>query len=395
MLTHIAALGDVAFINPRQETRPGGDTVVSFLRMSDVGTDGTTTPGTDRPFSDVAKGYTQFSQNDVLVAKITPCFENGKIAQATTRHARAAGSTEFHVVRPKANVVDGRYLHYFLRQPIIRLVGEKRMTGSAGQRRVPESYLAELRIPVPPIEEQRKIASMLNEVELLRTMRRQTIGFMSELGESIFSDIFGNGSEPLTTRPLKEVADVASGITKGRKVPSGTPLRTVPYLAVANVQDKRLNLSAVKTIEASESEIERYRLHKDDLLLTEGGDPDKLGRGTLWNNEIPEAIHQNHIFRVRLLNQHHVNPVFLNWYVGSDFGKRYFLRSAKRTTGIASINSTQLKNFPLRLPPIHQQEEFAEKLAEIREVKSLQNTHMHVLDELFDSLQARAFHGEL
>ena len=91
---------------------------------------------------------------------------------------------------------------------------------------------------------------------------------------------------------LAELADIGSGITKGRKL-NGQATREVRYLAVANVQDRRLDLSYVKTIEATENEISRYRLQKGDLLLTEGGDPDKLGRGTLWASEIVEAIHQN------------------------------------------------------------------------------------------------------
>ena len=91
-----------------------------------------------------------------------------------------------------------------------------------------------------------------------------------------------------------------SGITKGRKL-NGQPVRTIPYLAVLNVQDRRLNLDVVKEIEATDAEIDRYRLQRDDLLLTEGGDPDKLGRGTLWNDESPECIHQNHVCsKVRL-----------------------------------------------------------------------------------------------
>src|SRR5260370_20248201 len=129
-----------------------------------------------------------------------------------------------------------------------------------------------------------------------------------------------------------------SGNTKGRNI-NVSPVRTVPYLAVVNVQDRALDLRQLKTIAATEAEIQRYRLQKDDLLLTEGGDPDKLGRGTLWSGEIDECIHQNHIFRVRLTDSRFL-PVFVNWVVGSERGKRYFLRSAKQTTGIASINLT-------------------------------------------------------
>ena len=166
-------------------------------------------------------------------------------------------------------------------------------------------------------------------------------------------------------------------------------------MAVANVQDKRLNLSAVKEIDATAAEIAKYRLKRNDLLLTEGGDPDKLGRGTLWREELPLAIHQNHIFRVRLHEDAEIHPAFLNWLVASERGRRYFLRSAKQTTGIASINATQLKNFPLLMPPLELQRTYAERLAKLEAEKVLQRTQLVRLDSLLASLQYRAFRGEL
>jgi type I restriction enzyme, S subunit len=150
----------------------------------------------------------------------------------------------------------------------------------------------------------------------------------------------------------------------------------------------------LKTIEASEDEINRYRLQRNDLLLTEGGDPDKLGRGTLWSGEIPECIHQNHVFRVRL-NTTDIDPLFLNWIVGSQRGKTYFLRSAKQTTGIASINMTQLKGFPVFIPPLPLQQQFAQRIAAIEALKATQREAIVQLDALFASLQHRAFRGEL
>jgi type I restriction enzyme, S subunit len=133
---------------------------------------------------------------------------------------------------------------------------------------------------------------------------------------------------------------------------------------------------------------------RDDLLLTEGGDPDKLGRGTLWNNELPECIHQNHIFRVRLKTERLI-PLFLNWLVGSQRGKKYFLRSAKQTTGIASINITQLKGFPLIVPPTPLQEAFADHIRALEALKANHQKALAELDALFASLQQRAFKGTL
>lgn len=340
----------------------------------------------EREIEAVLKGFTYFQNGDILVAKITPCFENGKIALAHVNHEHAFGSTEFHVIRPDATKANGRYLFHFLRQPRIRIEGEKRMTGSGGQRRVPKSFLEELEIPLPSLPEQRRIAAILDKAESLRNKRREAIAKLDQLLQSVFFEMFGdsvtNSKNWPAEKNLGELADICSGITKGRKTTAKT--RTTPYLAVANVQDRYLKLDAVKDIDASEDEIARYQLKKNDLLLTEGGDPDKLGRGSLWSEEIKECIHQNHVFRVRLTTKK-IHPVYLNWLVGSQRGKRYFLSVAKQTTGIASINLGQLKRFPLLIPPIALQEKFALIESKIRE--SQIQTHQASLKQL-DALQA-------
>ena len=149
-----ARLGDVAELNPPFAGSPPPDETVSFLPMAGVDSErADATPREVRRYSEVDRGYTPFADGDVLVAKITPCFENGKIAQARLPHRYAFGSTEFHVLRPGAKQLDGRYLVHFLRQRRIRVAGEQAMTGSAGQRRVPEHFLAGLTIPLPPLPE--------------------------------------------------------------------------------------------------------------------------------------------------------------------------------------------------------------------------------------------------
>lgn len=155
---------------------------------------------------------------------------------------------------------------------------------------------------------------------------------------------------------LKQVAKIQTGLAKGKKN-TNDPVK-LPYLRVANVQDGYLDLSEVKEVEVDNSKVERYLLKPNDVLLTEGGDFDKLGRGTLWRGELPKCLHQNHIFVVRT-NLQILHPKFLSLLAGSPYGKKYFLSCAKQTTNLASINSTQLKEFPVLLPPITEQKEIA------------------------------------
>ncbi len=257
--------------------------------------------------------------------------------------------------------------------------------------------LRALPVLFPPLPEQRRIAAILDEADALRAKRRAALAQLDEMAQAIFVEMFGdtitNSKQWDDGLPLGTLADIASGITKGRKPPS-SPLRTVPYLAVSNVQDRTLDLRHVKEIDASEDEIRRYRLKTNDLVLTEGGDPDKLGRGVLWHGEIEECIHQNHIFRVRLTSDA-VHPLFLSWIVSSRRGKDYFLRSAKQTTGIASINMGQLRAFPMLLPPRALQDEFAARLHHHGLLQRQALLAASTLNALFASLQHRAFRGEL
>jgi type I restriction enzyme S subunit len=258
-------------------------------------------------------------------------------------------------------------------------------------------FLKRLEIPLPPLDEQRRIAAILDKADALRRKRKRALNLLDSLIQSIFRDMFGDLSGfPQrwgSLQPLGHFADIVSGITKGRKL-NGEAVREVPYLAVSNVQDKFLDMTVVKTIEASEQEIERYRLEKNDLLLTEGGDPDKLGRGTLWANELYESIHQNHIFRVRVTSDR-VLPLYLIWLLGSPYGRAYFLKSAKQTTGIASINKRQLSDFPVALPPIDMQTKFEKRVHAVKHLLGLKNVVCAAADSLFSSLQSRAFSGQL
>ena len=143
-------------------------------------------------------------------------------------------------------------------------------------------------IPLPPLDDQRRIVAILDQADALRQHRKRVLDRLDVLAQSIFEQVIGDPTRnPFGWRDdlrLGEVAEIVSGVTKGRKL-NGASTRIVPYLAVANVQDRYLMLGNVKEIEATESEIGRFRLRRDDLLLTEGGDPDKLGRGALWKEE--------------------------------------------------------------------------------------------------------------
>lgn len=160
--------------------------------------------------------------------------------------------------------------------------------------------------------------------------------------------------------PLQIVAEVRSGVAKG-KSSLKDPI-TVPYLRVANVQDGHINLDEVKEIEIESEKLERYSLKFGDVLMNEGGDFDKLGRGDVWLGQIDPCLHQNHVFAVRP-QQQVLDSFFLAALAASNYGKTYFLSCAKRSTNLASINSSQIKEFPVLVPPIDEQKKIAKILS--------------------------------
>lgn len=198
--------------------------------------------------------------------------------------------------------------------------------------------------------------------------------------------------------PLGEAGEIGSGVTLGRRLVGVERTRSVPYLRVANVKDGRLDLSDVYHLEATEVEIEKLRLRWGGLLLTEGGDPDKLGRGTFWQNQIPECVHQNHIFRVRL-DVARFSPAFVSAQIASPYGKAYFLAHAKQTTGIATINQRVLAGFPLMVPPLAEQERIVAilttQLAAAEDARKAAEDELAAIEALPAALLRRTFSGEL
>jgi type I restriction enzyme S subunit len=340
----------------------------------------------------VRKGYTHFKNADVLFAKITPCMENGKAAIASGLSSGLGfGSTEFHVLRAKEEVLP-EWLFYFVRQPTFRREAKRNFTGTAGQQRVPTTFLSSAAIPVPPIPEQRRIVDLLSRAEGIVRLRREAENKAAELIPALFLDMFGDPArnpKGWAEQRLGDIAAVVSGVTKGRKFGDKKTVE-VPYLRVANVQSGHINLSEVKTIEVLPQDVQQLALQHGDVVLTEGGDFDKLGRGALWEHDIPNCIHQNHVFRVRL-NKGIALPEFFVTYLQAGKAREYFLRCAKRTTNLASINMTQLRDLPVVLPTLDKQQIFADRFAEVRSIQSQQTSATAKAKATFDALLNQAF----
>ena len=192
-------IADIAEINPRTDIALAQEERVSFLPMQNTSESGDIIALQERVFAQVSKGYTRFAENDVLVAKITPCFENGKGGYAKgLLNGIGFGSTEFHIVRAIPGKADSRFLHHLTRSERFRKAGEGSMTGSAGQKRIPSNFIKDFPIFIPPLPEQKKIAEILSGIDRRSNLLSKQIAkedalftsFQDQLLESIASTAF-------------------------------------------------------------------------------------------------------------------------------------------------------------------------------------------------------------
>jgi type I restriction enzyme S subunit len=168
--------------------------------------------------------------------------------------------------------------------------------------------------------------------------------------------------EDWDVKKLKDVAEIRSGIAKNSKAVVANPVE-ISYLRVANVQDGYLDLSDISTITLSRDDINRYTVMPGDVLMNEGGDLDKLGRGAIWGGDLSPIVHQNHVFVVRCKKG--ILPEFLNAWTSGSTSRRYFLVAGKQTTNLASINKSSLGGLPIALPCPSEQQKIAEALNEL------------------------------
>ncbi|MBF6986485.1 restriction endonuclease subunit S [Cupriavidus sp. IK-TO18] len=262
-----------------------------------------------------------------------------------------------HVLRAKP-LFNQNFLFYSLEHKNILPV----LNGGT-RAKLNKSELEKIEILVPEaLSEQEKIAAILTTVDDKLDVIARQIKATQTLKQGLMQALFSRGmgvrdAGDWPTVALHEVAEIRTGVAKGKKGLK-KPVK-LPYLRVANVQDGHIDISEVKTIEVEAAQVERYALRSGDVLMTEGGDFDKLGRGDVWEGQISPCLHQNHVFAVRP-DPGKLDSYYLAALAASDYGRQYFLSCAKRTTNLASINSSQLKAFPVLLPSLAVQKNIAE-----------------------------------
>lgn len=324
-------------------------------------------------FSQTEKHQFDLKEGDLLVV------EGGDVASCAIIEAPVRNlffQNALHRVRPLHNE-SVAFLRYWLMTAksygYIDLICNKATIAHFSK----EKFIA-LPIPVIPQDIQSKIVSFLDleckQIDDLLSKSRSSIEEYKKLKQAVIThavtkgvrgerEMKDSGVEWIGEIPkewrktqLRHCATIKSGITLGKSYSKDTVLIERPYLRVANVQGGYVDLNDLATIEVTPDEDLKYRLHSGDVLMTEGGDRDKLGRGCVWHGEIEPCLHQNHVFAVQT-NETILLPEFLEYLTASDVGRSYFDVTAIKTTNLACTSSSKVLAFTIPLPPIEEQTE--------------------------------------
>lgn len=363
------------------------------------------------PITDFTGDTIDYKKGDILFGKLRPY-----LAKAIEAECDGRCSSEFWVMEPKKII--GRFLLYsVLSNHFVACINHS--TFGVKMPRAEWDFAGNQEISYPDVDVQTKIARYLDrkchEIDTLITAKEKSNALLKERRQSVIyeavtkglnpdvpmkdSGIAWIGSIPETWRvaPLKRFATIRSGLTLGKKYPDGTKLVEYPYLRVANVQGEYTDLTDIATVSVTESEAELYALHAGELLMTEGGDRDKLGRGCVWEGQISPCLHQNHVFA--LTTNEELNIYYVDYLTTSDVGRNYFDFTAKKTTNLASTNATTILAFPIPIPCRKEQDAIVsylrEKCAEIDNIISANETIIAKLKEYRQSVIYEAVTGKI
>lgn len=345
----------VARISPRvtgfDAAHIGDD--VSFLSLDKIWSDGRFDPSETVEFTGDLGSYNAVNEGDILLPKVSPTFAHGRCAIARGLiGGRALATSEVFVIRAH-DPRDTRFLRYRLLAPDFLAAGQAAWTGVAGLKRVSAEFVANTPIQPAVWKHRYAIADFLDR-EWERIARavaplEECSGRLAGMERAIADAVVRHER----TVPLKAVARIHSGVTLNESsIPPDAVLR--PYLRVANVKAGWLDLRDVREVFVAPSKATTAKLRSGDLLLTEGGDLDKLGRGALWEDQLPDCLFQNHVFAVRC-HAERALPAFLAWATRSSSARSYFEATASRITNLASTNRAKLGRWPVPDLPISEQ----------------------------------------
>ncbi len=368
------------------------------LRMNNVRTDGTLdlssvirVPASKKQVSDLS-----LTKGDVLFNSTNSPELVGKTCLFKGFAEPVVFSNHFVRLRTRPERLRGDYLARWLTWMRDRGVFTHGRIKWVNQATFRTDDLFRLRIPLPPLAEQKRIAEILDAADALRAKRCEALAQLDTLPESTFLDMFGDpvtnpmGWAMTTIRGIGRIQGGLQVTAKRRSLPIERP-----YLRVANVFRGFLELDELKTIRLTQAEERRTTLESGDILIVEGhGNKEEIGRCARWDGSIAQCVHQNHLIRLRC-NRSIASPVYVEHYINSPGGRRSLAGTSRTTSGLNTISVSKVGASGIQLPPLDLQHQFAAIAESVERQRARQRAHLAELVTLFASLQSRAFRGEL
>ncbi len=343
-------LSEVVELNPSKQevaSLPEG-TEISFVPMSDINENNISfKPKEVRPIKEVFKGYTYFRDGDVLVAKVTPCFENGKAGIARELKNKVAfGSSEFYVMRPDLKKILPEYIYYIVASDRFREAGKPQMTGTGGLQRVPKAFVQNYEIPLPSLSVQEELVAELERYQRIIDGARQIV---SNYKPEIEID------PKWEMRKVGEVADVQLG--KMLDKTKHTKGKLFSYVRNVSVRWGEIDTHDLPKMYFEEDELERFGLKAGDVLVCEGGEP---GRAAVWDGRLADLKYQKAVHRVRFKVPY--EPSLIIYYLQhlSESGQ---LRGLLSGTTIKHLTLDSFRKLIVPVPPVEEQKSIVTRLA--------------------------------
>ena len=379
----MAKLGEVCLINPKS-CALRDDTEVSFVPMTKVGECGEFDASEIKHYSEVKKGFTNFQNDDILFAKITPCMENGKGAIAQNmKNGVGFGSTEFHVLRPDTDKITSEWLYYLTTWKTFRQEAERNMTGSAGQKRVPKTFLKNYVVNLPEIDTQKNESKILRKVDDLISLRKQQLAKLDELVKARFVEMFENSLWPNTS-----LNDICSEIVD---CPHSTPKYEGnlehPAIRTTEIKKGYIDWDSMKYV--SEEEYQK----RIKSLKPVPGDIVYGREGTYGNAAIiPDGYEFCLGQRVMLFRPNKTKCIsaYVLYAILSDHVKR---QADEKNVGatVPHVNVADAKQFDVVLPPLSIQNQFAAFVERVDQQKQTVQQSLEKLELMKKALMQEYF----
>lgn len=400
----LTTIAHIAEVNPKKlDADP--DTLSGFIPMSHAPTSYNGKLHYEvKPWDEIKKSYTNFKDGDVIVAKVTPCFENGKASIVSDLpNGIGAGSSEFYVIRPVSIEISTHFLFSIIKSQKFLQEGADNMTGAVGLRRVPRSFVENFPVSLPPSAEQKIIANkldtLLTKVDKIKVHLERIPELLKAFRQSVLSAAVSGKLVSVNNPITVTVGEIATDIRYGTSKKCDYNGGQTPVIRIPNISDRKLNTSDLKYADFTEKELKTLALKAGDILvIRSNGSLDLVAKSALVEQKYEGFLYAGYLIRIRC-NEKKILPSFLLNIMNSRVVRDVVEISSRSTSGVNNINSKELAALKFVLPSIEEQAEivqYVEKLFDFADsIEQKANVALERVNNLTQSIFAKAFRGEL